>query len=202
MKLKKNKCIRSVPISKMRPFERLLIIGCGGSGKSTLAAELERRTGLPAVYLDRLFWLSGWVQRNRTEFDSMLVDELNKPRWVIDGNYTRTLAQRLERCDAVLILDYPRMVCIAGIIRRRIQYAGRSRASITEGCPERLDPEFIRWVWSFRRHTLPGQLDLIRQAAQREHPPQIFILKNRSQARRWLNAAGDICAARQISAHQ
>ncbi len=183
----------AAPYDSVQPFERLLILGCGGSGKSTLAIELGHITGLPVIHLDRLFWLPGWKHRNRTDFDALLADELNNPRWIIDGDYSRTLAMRLERCDAVVVLDYPRAVCAAGVIRRRVQYAGRSRESMAQGCPERLDPEFVRWVWNFRRSRLPAMLDLLAITAQREQPPQIFILNSRMQTRRWLKAVRTIC---------
>jgi len=171
----------------MQPFERLLVLGCGGSGKSTLAIQLGQLTGLPVVHLDRLFWLPGWTHRSRDEFDAILAAELAKDRWIMDGDYNRTLAERLKRCDAVVLLDYPGIVCAAGVIKRRLQHRNRSRASMAEGCPERLDGEFVRWVLSYRRKIRPGHLKLLAQAGQRPHPPQIFILKNRTQARRWLN---------------
>ena len=75
--------------------QRILIIGCPGSGKSTLARRLSAQTGLPIVHLDALYWLPGWVERSREDFDALLQDKLEKPRWIIDGNYTRTLAMRL-----------------------------------------------------------------------------------------------------------
>lgn len=178
------------PIKAMRPFERLLVLGCGGSGKSTLAAGLGEIIGLPVVHLDRLFWLPGWTHRSREEFDALLAEELAKDRWIIDGDYNRTLAERLKWCDAVVLLDYPGVVCAAGVIKRRLQHRGRSRASMAEGCPERLDGEFLRWVLGYRRKVRPEHMRLIARTGQRQSPPQIFIMKNRNQTRRWLRAVG------------
>jgi len=188
--------------SGMKPFERLLVLGCGGAGKSTLAAGLGCLTGLPVLHLDRLFWLPGWEHRTRDEFDTLLADELAKPRWIIDGDYNRTLEERLKWCDAVVLLDYPGIVCAAGIVRRRLQHRGKTRASMTEGCNERLDPKFVRWVLDYRRKVRPGHMELLRQASRREHPPQIFILKNRAQTRRWLRAAGGIINAEESSSQK
>jgi adenylate kinase family enzyme len=36
--------------------KRVAILGPGGAGKSELAQAISRRTGLPVVHLDRLFW--------------------------------------------------------------------------------------------------------------------------------------------------
>ena len=80
-------------------MERVLIIGCGGSGKSTLARQLGEKTGLPVVHLDQLFWHPGWVESTKDEIDTKIREELGKSRWIMDGNYNRTLPLRLEKCD-------------------------------------------------------------------------------------------------------
>ena len=46
-------------------MRRVLVIGCPGAGKSTLTRALAETLGLPAVYLDRLWWKSGWINRTR-----------------------------------------------------------------------------------------------------------------------------------------
>ena len=94
-------------------MERVIIIGCGGSGKSTLAKKLGLITGLPVVHLDRIFWSPGnWNHLERDAYDRLLKLELDKPRWIIDGNYDRTLSMRLDGCDTVIWLDYNRFVCL------------------------------------------------------------------------------------------
>lgn len=75
------------------PYKRVLVVGCGGAGKSTLARVMGERFSLPVVHLDKLWWLSGWVEREREEFDTLLQAELEKPQWVIDGNFARTFAR-------------------------------------------------------------------------------------------------------------
>ena len=99
-------------------MRRVLVIGCPGAGKSTLTRALAETLGLPAVYLDRLWWKSGWINRTRAEFDARLDAALAGDAWVMDGNYLRTLPRRLERCDAVLFLDYPRRLCLFRALRR------------------------------------------------------------------------------------
>lgn len=81
-------------------------IGSPGAGKSTLAAEVARRTGLPLVHLDRLYWRAGWVESDKAEFVERVRETVAAPRWVIDGNYGGTLPIRLERADTVLWLDF------------------------------------------------------------------------------------------------
>lgn len=159
---------------------RLLIIGCPGSGKSTLARRLAEKTGLPLVHLDALYWLPGWTARNRDDFDALLEEALQKPEWIIDGNYTRTLSRRLEFCDAVIWLDYGRMTCLKDVILRVLKSHGRVRSDMGAGCPERLDGAFLRFVWTFRRTSNAKIADRLRQR------PSVLVL--RAHSRHELNA--------------
>lgn len=77
-------------------MERICIIGCPGSGKSTMAARLAAQTGIPAVHLDQLFWKENWVQRPAAEFDELLAEALKQSRWIMDGNFARTLPVKVR----------------------------------------------------------------------------------------------------------
>ena len=163
-------------------MERIIIIGCSGAGKSTLARQLGEKTGLPVVHLDALFWKPGWVESDRGEFDAKMLAELEKPRWIIDGHYARTLALRLEKCDGVIYLDFPRWVCILGVLKRVLTTYGTVRPDMPEGCPERFDWEFIKWVWNFNRNNrekIRAQLDAL-------PGEKVTVLKNRREVKRFL----------------
>lgn len=142
-------------------MRRVLVLGCPGAGKSTLARSLGEALSLPVVHLDKLWWKSGWVNRTEGEFDALLDAVLLGEEWVIDGNYLRTLPRRLERCDAVVLLDYPRRVCLFRALRRILTWRGRTRPDMAADCPERLDGEFVRWIWDFPRTQRPQALELL-----------------------------------------
>ena len=93
-------------------MERIMIIGCGGSGKSTLARQLGEITGLPVVHLDKLFWTPGWVSLSREEFDKVHREAISQEKWIMDGNFDRTIPERLARCDTVIYLDFSRWACL------------------------------------------------------------------------------------------
>lgn len=142
-------------------MRRVLVLGCPGAGKSTLARSLGEALSLPVVHLDKRWWKSGWVNRTEGEFDALLDAVLLGEEWVIDGNYLRTLPRRLERCDAVVLLDYPRRVCLFRALRRILSWRGRTRPDMAADCPERLDGEFVRWIWEFHRTQRPQVLELL-----------------------------------------
>ena len=166
-------------------MERILIIGCGGAGKSTLARELGEKLGLPVVHLDQIFWSPGsWQHLSREEFDELLAGELEKPQWILDGNYDRTLAVRLERCDTVIYLDFHRLTCLLGWLKRVITNWGRTRADMGPNCNEWLDPEMFGWIWNYNKKNRQKNYALLESAT---HVKSI-VLKNRKQVRKFLNA--------------
>ncbi len=163
-------------------MERILIIGCSCSGKSTLARAMGDKLGLPVVHLDQLWWREGWVNTTREEFDNCLERELEKDRWIIDGNYSRTMDKRIARCDTVIYLDFSRWVCLLGMLQRVLGSYGKVRPDMAPGCPERFDWEFIRWIWNYNKRNRPdNELHL----AKARHAEKI-VLKNRKQVRAFL----------------
>ncbi|MEA4921435.1 MAG: AAA family ATPase [Clostridiaceae bacterium] len=130
-------------------MKRIIIIGCCGSGKSTLSKKLSSLLSLPAVHLDKLFWQEGWVSVGNEEFDKRLDEALKKECWIIDGNFSRTLPKRLERCDTVIYLDYPALRCVFRVLKRVISSHGRVRGDMADGCPEKLDIPFLLYTLRF-----------------------------------------------------
>lgn len=163
-------------------MERIMIMGCGGSGKSTLARRLGQLLGLPVVHLDRLWWTGTWENVTREEFDVLLAKEVAKPRWIIDGNFNRTIQMRLDRCDTVIYLDFNRFVCLWGAVKRVLQNYGKTRPDMGGDCPERFDPEFMKWIWDFNKQHRKEYYAMLRQ----KDDARVVILKNRGQVRRFL----------------
>ena len=163
-------------------MERVMIIGCGGAGKSTLARKLGEKTGLPVVHLDKIFWRPGWVSISQEEYDILHRAALAKDRWIMDGNFDRTIPERLTRCDTVIYLDFPRITCLMGVLKRILTTYGMVRPDMGEGCPERFDWEFLCWVWNFNKNKRERNYQLLSEV----EGVNIIILKNRRQVERFL----------------
>jgi adenylate kinase family enzyme len=125
---------------------RVLILGPSGAGKSTLAVEVGSRLGLPVIHLDAHYWQAGWIQSEREEFDARVMRLADQPSWVMDGNYSSTLEHRLQRTDHVIYMHASRWRCLANVARRWLTHRGRQRPDMAEGCPEKIDLEFVRWI--------------------------------------------------------
>ena len=148
-------------------------------GKSFLSWKLSEKLDLPLVHLDSLFWLPGWKERSRDEFDLLLGAELNKPQWIIDGNFGRTLPLRLEYCDTVIFLDFSRWACVCGVLKRVLSNWGKVRPDMGAGCPERFDWAFLKFVWNFNK---TGRKKLYSRFSSADPSVKIVILRNRRQA--------------------
>ena len=163
-------------------MERILIIGCGGAGKSTLARQLGEKLDLPVVHLDKLFWKPGWVEECQEEFDRKLALVLEKEKWIIDGNFNRTMPQRLAKCDTIIYLDFSRWSCLMGVAKRVLTTYGTVRPDMGEGCPERFDLEFLKWVWNYNKDKRQRNYQLLEETAHAEK----IVLKNRRMVNQFL----------------
>ena len=165
-------------------MKRVLIIGCGGAGKSTLARALGEKTGLPVVHLDKIFWLPGWVEMETAVFDQRIREEMAKEAWIMDGNYNRTLPERVRYCDTIIYLDFSRLACLLGVLKRVITTYGRVRPDMGAQCPERFDVEFLKWVWNFNKDKREAYYRMLNELEGKE----TIVLKNRRMVKRFLRS--------------
>lgn len=161
--------------------QRVVVIGSPGAGKSTLSVALAARLGLPLVHLDRLYHLPGWREPSRHAWRAIHADIVARERWLIDGHFESTLAERLGRADAAVHLDLGRLVCLARVLRRVARTHGRTRPDMADGCPERFDPAFLRFVWHHPETGRPRTLE--RLAAFAAAGGQVVTLRAPAGAR-------------------
>jgi adenylate kinase family enzyme len=137
-------------------MQRVLVIGIPGAGKTTFARTLAARTGLPLIHLDAEFWQPGWKVTPRAAWRAKVAELAARPAWIMDGNYGASLDLRLPRADCVAWFDYPRHVCLRRVAWRLATGYGRVRSDLAQGCPERFDAEFLRYIWDFPANSRPG----------------------------------------------
>ncbi len=158
-------------------MKKVIILGCPGSGKSTFARKLRDVTGLPLYYLDMLWHNPDQTNVTRGEFDQHLHEILIRDEWIIDGNYNRTIEERLKYCDTVFLFDLPVEICVEGA-RSRV---GTQREDLPWVEVE-LDPEFHQFILDFRRDYLPGIYEHLEKYSDKE----IVIFKSRNEAEKFL----------------
>lgn len=99
---------------------RLCILGPSNSGKSTLADAIGRARDLPVVHLDQLYHLphTDWQPRPTVEFIALQDAAIQAPRWVLDGNYSSCMPQRLAQATGLILLDAPTPLSLLRYLRR------------------------------------------------------------------------------------
>lgn len=131
-------------------MRRVVVLGRGGSGKSTLAARIARRTGLPLVELDSVFWSAGLTPLSAAEWAARQRELVKAPAWILDGDLGPydVVEVRLQEADTVLLLDFPLARCAWRVVRR-----SRERA------------DFWRWLVLYRSRSLPAVREAIAKHA-------------------------------------
>jgi adenylate kinase family enzyme len=104
-------------------LERINVVGTSGSGKTIFARELARLLDLPYYEMDALFWKPGWQQASDEELFGKVEEVCAQPRWVLDGNYTRTLPIKWNRVQLVVWLDAPFVPTVWRVVARTVRRA-------------------------------------------------------------------------------
>lgn len=158
-----------------------------------LAGSLGEALDAPVFHLDAIYWKPGWVASSWDEFRARQAELLKLDTWVLDGNYsTGGLRDRLDRADVVVIVMAPRLVTLWRIVRRSLRHRGQTRPDMGDGKPERVSPEFLRWVWNWRR-THPDFAETVRSEAG-DKP--VIVLRTRADADRFIEDMRGKVAAR------
>ena len=168
-------------------MERILLIGNAGAGKTTFARKLVEKCRLPLVHLDKLYWRGNWDHLSREEFDRLLQVELEKPQWIIDGNFNRTIPHRLQYCDTVIYFDFPTITCLWGITKRILTNLGKARTDMGGNCVERFDsqkPTLYRNVLHFNKQHRTQYYEMLSKLTG----VNVIIFRNRRQAQMFLDA--------------
>lgn len=150
-------------------FNRIMVIGCSGAGKSTFSRRLRDITGLPLYHLDMIWHKPDRTTVSREEFDNRLSEIVALDKWIIDGNYQRTLKMRLERCDTVFLLDYPLEVCL--------ERAEKRVGTVREDMPwveTEFDEEFKQWIVGFPTKQLPEIYRILNETEGKN----VYVLKS------------------------
>ncbi len=165
---------------------KISILGYSGAGKSTLARKLGELYNIPVLHLDTVQYKPNWEERERSEKERIVADFLDEnTSWVIDGTYSGLhFKRRLEESDLIVMLLFNRFVCFKRVVSRYRKFKGNSRPDMADGCAEKLDGEFARWVL-FDGRTRKRRAKFRRAAG--EFPKKTVIIKNQRQLDKFMN---------------
>ena len=160
-------------------MSRIIVIGSPGAGKSVFSQKLRNITNLPLYHLDMLYHKIDGTHISKEEFEEKLKEILKKDKWIIDGNYQRTLELRFKECDTVFLLDFPTEVCIKGAETR----VGKKRKDMP-WIEEKLEEKFKQTIIDFGNQKLPQIYELLNKY---KNNLNIIVFKSREEADSYIN---------------
>ncbi|MCU9614984.1 DNA topology modulation protein [Caldibacillus lycopersici] len=168
-------------------MKKIILIGSGGAGKSTLARRLSEKLNIEVFHLDALFWKPNWVMVPRNEQIEVQQHLVKQPEWIIDGNYNGTMDIRLQAADTIIFVDLHRLICMYRAFKRMWKYRKKTRPDMGDGCEERLDWSFLKWIWTYPKKRKPEILYKLSQLADEKN---IIILSSRKEIRQFIETLG------------
>jgi adenylate kinase family enzyme len=164
---------------------RILVLGPSGSGKSTVGKRIGRILGIPIVHLDMHYWQPNWMETPKDEWLDKVKKLITSETWVMDGNYTSTLKMRAEAADTLIFLDMTRRLSYFRVVVRYLKNRGKTRPDVTEGCQEKIDLDFIRWIWNYPDTRKPA---IFRFLEKLKTSKNVYILSNQNEIEEFLEA--------------
>ncbi|MEN3089914.1 MAG: DNA topology modulation protein [Staphylococcus pseudoxylosus] len=156
-------------------MNKIIVIGSSGSGKSTLSRQLSNILNIPVYHLDVLFWKPNWVMTTKDEQIDIQNSLLEKSYWIIDGNYTGIMEDRLQLADTIVFLNLPRRICYFRVFKRLFKNMGKTRPDMGNDCKERVTFTFLKYIWNYPKYRKPFLLDKFRKM---EKEKKIFVLNS------------------------
>lgn len=165
---------------------KIAIIGYSGSGKSTLARKLAEKYHTDVLHFDTVQFLPNWEVRDAEEKKRITKEFLDShDSWVIDGNYSKLLFdRRMEEADVIILLLFNRFSCLRRAYSRYLKYRNTTRPDMAEGCNEKFDFEFGKWIlW---RGRTKQTRDLFQNVIS-QYPEKVTVIKNQRQLDRYMD---------------
>lgn len=165
----------------MNNIKRICVVGAPGTGKTTLSKKLAKIYNLPVCHLDSFHQLPNWELRDENERDNLILEETKKEEWILDGTFTNTLLERINRADLVIFLDYTSFAALKGVIKRIIKDYGKEKSDMP-GCKEKFDMSFILYVATYNKQRRSIILDIL----QKGDKDKLLVFKNKNQLKKWI----------------
>lgn len=164
-------------------MKKIILLGSSGAGKSTFAKKLSNKINIEVFHLDKLLWKSNWEVTDKNYQIQVQEKIIEKDSWIIDGNYSGTLNMRIDASDTIIFFDINRWICIYHVIKRYFKYKGTTRPDMHKDCPEKLDINFLKFIWHYpKKQKIQVEKKLVSVANSKK----IIIFKNKKQVNNFL----------------
>lgn len=168
-------------------MNKIVVIGGNGSGKTTFAKILGNQLNIPVTHMDKICRTDNWQRANEDVIRKTLTSIMSAPKWIIDGNDTKTLPLRLKKCDTVFYFDFNTITCFYGVLKRTFANYGKHRDDVGgENNIEKFDMAkitFLKEIINFNRKNRKRYYEMISENSDIKR----IVFKSRKQVNAYLN---------------
>lgn len=157
-------------------MKKIVIIGCPGSGKTTLAIKLGKMFDIPVFHLDDYQNLSS------DDFKAKQDEIMKDNKWIIDGNFTKTIDKRATMADTVIFLDFPRRLVYFRALKRYFRNFIKKRSDVGE--PEASKWSLVKYIWTFPRQQITSIIE------KYAHDKEVLIFQHPNKLSKFLKRVG------------
>lgn len=181
----KRRLLQLWRVIQLSCMKRVVVIGSPGSGKTTFSKKLAKKFNLPLYHLDFYYHDSQFnYQTDKDAWGRKVLKLVQKPEWIIDGNYKSTFDIRFQHADSIIFLDYPRAVTVRRAIMRRIKLHSKVRSDMPVNWKEKFTFGLLKFIWSYNKIERPK----LYESLEKERAcKQVIILRNSRQAEQYLD---------------
>ena len=169
---------------------KIAIVGYSGSGKSTLARELATIYQTDILHFDTVQFLPDWKVRGEEEKKRITKDFLDThDSWVMDGNYSKLFYERrMAEADVIILLLFHRFWCLYRAYHRYVQYKNTTRPDMAEGCKEKFDLAFVKWIlWDGRTKRAKDRY----KGLISKYGKKVVVIKNQKQLDKYIQSVSN-----------
>ncbi|TFB14223.1 topology modulation protein [Filobacillus milosensis] len=172
-------------------MNRIMVLGVSaGVGKSTFARQQGKILNIDVYHLDYYFWKPNWVQASIEEFSDSQRKIVAHDQWIIEGNYAPTYDIRAEKADTIIYLELPLRICLYRVFKRFFMNVGKSRPDMGEGCKEKIDYEFLKFIWTTYHPRKKKMAERLRDFQQIGPHKTVIMLKSKQEIQDFLKEMG------------
>ena len=152
-----------------------MVLGRSGSGKTFFSNKLGKITGIEVFHLDKLYYNPDWTHAYTREDFAVFVNKIIlEEEWIIDGNYSMTIDERVKRADVIVFFNIPFYKSLYFIVKR-VFFPTPESPDRHEGMREKVD-------WSLIEHTYRYPTETVIKRISKNSSAQLYIIKNRKES--------------------
>ncbi|WP_335872667.1 topology modulation protein [Bacillus sp. 2205SS5-2] len=167
-------------------MKKILVMGISaGVGKSTFARKLAEKINIDVYHLDTMYWKSGWKEASLEEFSTKQKEIVEKDVWIIEGNYRSTNHIRIPHADTIIYLELPLYLCLFRVIKRYFTNIGQNRPDMGDGCTEKLDWAFLKFIYTTYHPRKEKMEELFQKFLEGDPKRRVIKLTTRKEIRQY-----------------